>query len=94
MPQPQRKVCECGRTYWTTVQFGNETECPACYQAHSEEFLAWLDSLPDDEHRAVCERICAVGLALGVPVPQMPEPANDQDDIDATFYELMKGLDL
>ena len=97
MHKPKRKVCECGRTYWTSVEFGNETKCDACYQAHKEEFLAWMDSLPDDEHRALCERIRAVGAALGVTVPQTTpaaEPANDQDDIDATFLDIMRDINI
>ena len=101
----QRKICECGQTFWTTAKFGNEEKCDACYKRRSEEFRAWFDAQSNEEQREMLACAIAFAAALGVDVPALDEPqeetpvVSDVDDsrqshCDVVAAELLEEVEI
>ena len=107
--KPRRRVCECGRPFYTSMKFGNERKCAACYAAHRREFADWLKTLSDDEMRETVVRLRVAAAAMGmefgeVDGPHAPADTTeihpeqvahaDQAVIDTTFAIIMADMEL
>ena len=77
----QRKICECGQTFWTTAKFGNEKMCNPCYKRHSAEFDAYYKSQPFEKQREMFKELLVYFKALGLELPE------DAKEIENEFEE-------